>query len=52
MIMNAYALLLKTPKPTRGQIVTAMDDNLCRCAAHHRIVAAIERTSARTGGAS
>src|SRR3974377_851425 len=46
MIMNAYALLLKTPKPTKAQIVTAMDDNLCRCAAHHRIVKAIEVASA------
>jgi carbon-monoxide dehydrogenase small subunit len=51
MIMNAYALLLKTPKPTRKQIVTAMDDNLCRCAAHHRIVQAIEKAAAPAGGA-
>lgn len=42
MIMNAYALLLKTPRPTRQQIIQAMDDNLCRCAAHKRIVQAIE----------
>jgi aerobic-type carbon monoxide dehydrogenase small subunit (CoxS/CutS family) len=45
MIMNAYALLLKTPKPTRSQIRAGMDGNLCRCAAHHRIVQAIERVS-------
>jgi len=45
MIMNAYALLLKTPKPTRSQIRAGMEDNLCRCAAHHRIVQAIERVS-------
>ncbi len=45
MIMNAYALLLKKPKPTRDEIVRAMDDNLCRCAAHHRIVKAIEVAS-------
>ena len=45
MIMNAYALLLKTPKPTRSQIRTGMEDNLCRCAAHHRIVQAIERVA-------
>jgi carbon-monoxide dehydrogenase small subunit len=45
MIMNAYALLLKTPKPTRGQILAGMDDNLCRCAAHNRIVQAIERAA-------
>jgi aerobic-type carbon monoxide dehydrogenase small subunit (CoxS/CutS family) len=49
MIMNAYALLLKNPKPSRAQIVTGMEDNLCRCAAHHRIVQAIEHAAARTG---
>jgi len=47
MIMNAYALLLKNPKPSRGQIRAGMEDNLCRCAAHHRIVQAIERAAAR-----
>ncbi len=45
MIMNAYALLLKNPKPTRSQIIEAMDDNLCRCGAHKRIVQAIETVS-------
>ena len=50
MIMNAYALLLKKPKPSPKEIATAMDDNLCRCAAHHRIVKAIEVAS--TGGAA
>ncbi len=45
MIMNAYALLLRNPKPTRSQILTGMEDNLCRCAAHNRIVQAIERAS-------
>jgi carbon-monoxide dehydrogenase small subunit len=42
MIMNAYGLLLKNPKLTREQIIQGMDDNLCRCAAHKRIVQAIE----------
>jgi aerobic-type carbon monoxide dehydrogenase small subunit (CoxS/CutS family) len=45
MIMNAYGLLARTPKPSRGQIVAAMDRNLCRCAAHLRIVKAIERAA-------
>jgi len=45
MIMNAYALLLKNPKPTGSQIRAGMEDNLCRCAAHQRIVKAIERAS-------
>ena len=42
MIMNAYGLLLRNPRPTRAEIVAGMDANLCRCAAHQRIVAAIE----------
>ncbi len=52
MIMNAYALLLKTPRPTAAEIVQGMDDNLCRCGAHVRIVAAIqEAAAAMKGGA-
>ena len=42
MIMNAYGLLLGNPKLTRAEIVAGMDDNLCRCAAHTRILQAIE----------
>ena len=45
MIMNAYGLLQKDKKPSRGAIVDAMDDNLCRCGAHQRIIAAIEEAS-------
>lgn len=47
MIMNAYALLLKNPKPTREQILLGMENNLCRCSAHKRIVQAIESVSAK-----
>lgn len=47
MIMTAYALLLKNPRPTREQIIAGMDDNLCRCAAHWRIVQAIESVAGR-----
>ena len=46
MVMNAYAMLLKTPHPTRGEIVRQMDDNLCRCGAHTRIVDAIQEVAA------
>jgi aerobic-type carbon monoxide dehydrogenase small subunit (CoxS/CutS family) len=41
MIMNAYAFLLKNPKPSDSEIVAAMDDNLCRCGAHRRILLAV-----------
>jgi carbon-monoxide dehydrogenase small subunit len=49
MIMNAYGLLLANKKPSREEIVSAMDDNLCRCGAHKRIVEAIEAAAGRTG---
>ncbi len=42
MIMTAYALLLKNPKLTREQIIAGMDQNLCRCGTHNRIIQAIE----------
>jgi aerobic-type carbon monoxide dehydrogenase small subunit (CoxS/CutS family) len=47
MIMNAYGMLLKNPKPTRDQIIEGMDDNLCRCGAHGRILQAIEEAAGR-----
>jgi aerobic-type carbon monoxide dehydrogenase small subunit (CoxS/CutS family) len=52
MIMNAYALLLEHPHPSRRQIIESMDDNLCRCGAHHRIIAAVEAATRERGGAS
>ena len=45
MIMNAYALLQKTPHPTREQIARHMEDNLCRCGAHGRILDAIQEAA-------
>jgi carbon-monoxide dehydrogenase small subunit len=42
MVMNAYGLLLKNPHLTREQIIEGMEDNLCRCGAHKRIIEAIE----------
>lgn len=42
MIMTAYGLLLRNPRPTRDDILEALDDNLCRCGSHTRIVAAVQ----------
>lgn len=49
MIMTAHALLEKTKRPTRAQIIAAMGDNLCRCGAHGRILEAIEQASGKAG---
>jgi aerobic-type carbon monoxide dehydrogenase small subunit (CoxS/CutS family) len=46
MILSAYGLLLENAKPTRQQILDHMEDNLCRCGAHIRIVEAIETAAA------
>jgi carbon-monoxide dehydrogenase small subunit len=43
MIMNAAGLLIANPEPTRQQIIHAMEDNLCRCGAHIRIIEAIQQ---------
>jgi isoquinoline 1-oxidoreductase alpha subunit len=42
-IMQAAALLNSNPRPTRQQIVDAMDGNICRCGTYPRIIRAIER---------
>ncbi len=42
MIMTAYGMMLKNPKLTRTQIIDGMEQNLCRCGTHKRIIEAIE----------
>src|SRR5216117_3851957 len=44
-IMKAAELLAANPKPSRDEIVTHMDGNICRCGTYHRIIAAIQRAS-------
>ena len=44
-IMEAAALLKRTPRPTREQIVQAMDGHLCRCGTYSRIIKAIQRAA-------
>jgi isoquinoline 1-oxidoreductase alpha subunit len=44
-IMQAAALMAKTPHPTREQIDQAMTGNICRCATYQRIRRAIERAA-------
>ena len=42
MVLNAYDLLLKNPQPTEAEIIQGMEDNLCRCGAHTRIIQAVQ----------
>ena len=46
MLISAKALLDRTPNPSREEIVTALDRNLCRCGTHTRIIRAVQRAAA------
>jgi len=45
MIMTAKAFLDQNPRPSRDEIKQALNDNLCRCGTHMRIVRAVERAA-------
>ena len=50
MIMNAYSVLRNHPKPSAADIIEGMNDNLCRCGAHNRIVQAIQMAAKEVEG--
>jgi len=50
MILNAYSLLLEKPKPSEAEIIQGMNDNLCRCGAHLRIIQAIQTAAKEMRG--
>jgi aerobic-type carbon monoxide dehydrogenase small subunit (CoxS/CutS family) len=50
MIMNATGLLMKNSTPTVPQIKTGMENNLCRCGAHVRIIEAVQTASKEMKG--
>jgi nicotinate dehydrogenase subunit A len=45
MIMTAAAFLEREPHPSRAAIIATLNDNLCRCGTHLRIVRAVERAA-------
>lgn len=51
MILTAYSLLQSKPMPAEKDILDALEDNLCRCGAHHRIVLAVKDAAAAMPGA-
>ena len=48
MIMAATALLSKNARPSRDEIVSGMNRNICRCGVYQRIIEAIQIASAQT----
>jgi nicotinate dehydrogenase subunit A len=47
ILISAKALLDHNPSPSRAEIAEALDDNICRCGSHVRILRAVERAAAR-----
>ena len=50
MIMNATGFLMKNRTPTEQQIKVGMENNLCRCGAHVRIIEAVQTASKEMKG--
>lgn len=47
ILISAKALLERNPSPSRAEIALALDDNICRCGTHNRILRAVEKAAAR-----
>ena len=45
ILISAKALLDRNPAPSRREIAVALDDNICRCGSHARILRAVERAA-------
>lgn len=45
IITAAAALLKAQPKPSRAEIVQALDKHLCRCGAHNRMIRAVQQAA-------
>jgi len=51
MILSAYALLARNPKPTEKDVRDGLEDNLCRCGTHTRVIQAVLTAAAEMKGA-
>ena len=45
ILISAKALLDRNPSPSRKEIAEALDDNICRCGSHIRIMRAVDRAA-------
>jgi len=50
IVMAAKAFLDQTPRPTQAQVRQALAGVLCRCGTHDRVIRAVLRAAATTGG--
>ena len=47
ILISAKALLDRKPQPSRAEIATALDDHICRCGSHLRIIRAVALAARR-----
>ena len=47
MILKTVGFLAENPRPTPAEIIAALDDNLCRCGSHVRVVKAVQTAAQR-----
>jgi nicotinate dehydrogenase subunit A len=52
IVVSAAALLASNPDPSEADVRAALDDNLCRCGAHNRVVRAVLSAAAEMRGAT
>lgn len=49
MLMSALALLNSNPEPSKDEIKTALEGNLCRCTGYQQIIDAVEMAAEEWG---
>lgn len=52
MVLTAWALLKKSPRPSRAEIRQALKGNLCRCTGYQQIIDAVELAAGRMAAPS
>lgn len=52
ILISAKALLDRNPAPSRHEIAEALDDNICRCGSHLRILRAVDHAARQMQGVS
>jgi aerobic-type carbon monoxide dehydrogenase small subunit (CoxS/CutS family) len=50
ILISAAALLERNKRPSRAEIIAALDKHLCRCGMHNRVIRAVQRASAAMAG--
>ena len=52
ILISAAALLEHNKRPSRAEVITALDKHLCRCGMHNRVIRAVQRAGAAMAGAA